>query len=218
MQTIYGVRMITLNDIIDNPYVGRPQRICQYMKEEVLSKGVSFLGEFTPKIVVDTRLEGNFTLYNMIVPYKLIFIPLDIIEEHLIYDAILGHLKNVQRKITSLRADKKIEKMRNTFDSRLYDCRSKYLSEKDVASASCCMFIFEQDKIVDVYTTLPSDILGNVLFKAQEYECEHCKKIKTVGNRSLEDMLPDMRYEVVDGKIFYYCNDCAKQQLKHVGE
>jgi len=219
MKVIYGLKMIDLEDIMSNFNVGRPSGICNYLKNDI-EENPDIINEFDNKLIIDTSLGGENTIHNILKPYKLIFIPLDIVEEKIISSGIINYLKGTMGSFLNLRRISKIEKTIEDYNDRYLSVCEKYKNTDKILNSTCCMLIFEGDDFLDVRTVTPSILLKEVIFKKEAYVCSICKKNIIVDNTSMEDFIPDMNYETNEKKeIFYFCKKCCKDRpnAKQVG-
>lgn len=169
---------------------------------------------------VDTSMDGDFTVYNIIKPYKLIFISSDLLQEKLIKDAIYNGLKPISDIVIDLKKVDKIDKVLTKYDDEYYKKHLKHSGE-NIVNDACFMFVYDQDdKLIDVYVATPRMIINKVMLGSQEYKCEQCGKVHITHNNDINNFMPPYYYIVKDNKIEYFCPECAKNKnnLKHVGE
>ncbi|MDF2841727.1 MAG: hypothetical protein K0R00_153 [Herbinix sp.] len=213
MRTIYGLKMFTLEDITGKTG-GRPS-VCNLLKEDP-----SILDRFEDgeKMVVDTGLHQNFTVYNMAKCLKFVFVSIDLFEEKLILDNFTSNISDVLKMLTTVSRTEKVERIINKHIDSYEKYSNKYSGEA-LLKEPCFMFVFDNDtnKLVDVYTAIPGEVIY-CLSKPIEYECSVCGKIEQTENTSFNNFLPKMYYKSSEKEIDYRCEDHKEHDYSHVGE
>jgi hypothetical protein len=214
--------MLERKDLLNN--VGRPAAVCNYLKDSILS-GRKIYEELDSDVVVtvSTDFKGDIPMMNMLNSYKLVFIPLSVVEEKIITDNVMTSLENAEKSVITLNRLHKIQKTKDKYNEEYSKLLDKYEGYDNVMKADCCVFMYEDDAFIDVYTVHPSFIVNDILLNEPVYHCSVCgQKIKTDPHDIIE-FIPDMYY--YPGTLLYYCNDCFnslnegdKKHLLHVGE
>lgn len=224
MKTIYGVKMTDLDDIVK--YARGEVSLCNFLKKEIANNNniLNHINDFN-KIVIDTSARNaNFAVYNMLKPYKIIFVPVELIEERLLVDGMTTMLTGLSYYMTSPIQQGRLDEIKDKYEDKYESMTLRFNGFDSIVSNNCVMFIFDDGKkIEDVRLARPISIIDNVINIGTEYKCESCKQKIITDNKSLEGFLPDMRYEVKGNHISYYCKPCQSkskrlQNLPHVGE
>jgi hypothetical protein len=209
---IYGMKMISLDDIIANTFIGRPNEICDYLKESI-EKDIKYVDNLECKTVIDTSRQGNLPMINIVQPYKFIFSPMDYVENKIISSGMIDYINMIKKKIVVPKDIKEMDRMLLNYERRDEDFKTKYSTSDAIFVNSCFMFIFNE-VFIDVYIVKPITLLKEVLLKKEYYKCKKCLNEKEFGNE-----LPEMMYKVTD-EIEYFCKECSKgmKGLKNIGE
>ena len=221
MKTIYAIRMVEPDDILQ--FAGRPF-ICEYLFSDIKNnKNDNVLTRMKDDEILDisTSPSGNLPVYNMTRSLYLRFVPVDLIEEKIMVEKIITELEAIKPNLMTINRIERIDKFIESLDKKYSRLRDKCAGDKIIKS-SCFMFMYEDDKIHNVYVAVPRIIINNILsLSEQEYNCTECKKVFVAKNNSLDEFMPDIYYEVSsDNEIIYYCNECNKNHkgLKHIGQ
>lgn len=224
MKTVYGVKMFELKDILQ--HTGRPTNICDYLSGYTSIESEPFydLFEDNEKLVLDISNDGNIRLANILKPLKLIFVPLDLVEEKIITSAALQSLKKIHNKVITQSRIARIEKAMDKYERQYDNLKDKVVNAQEgIEHFPCVVFIYEAGKFIDVYTAIPDRVLRNTLLDSPEYKCERCGLVEKPDHLSLTHFLPPMWYRLNSNReIDYYCNECKEatnfNDMKHVGE
>lgn len=218
MRTIYGLKMLTLDDIIMN--TGGKPNMCTYLR-----KNENILDKFNDeeKYIIDVGMNGNFPIYNILTPYKFIFVSMDLLEERMILDSVIPSLRNISEILMNVTRVEKVSRIINRYESAYDEYASKYSGES-LLTQPCFMFVYgEKYNLIDVYTAIPQDVLS-FLSNPIIYKCCNCnKEVKSIPE-SFEAFLPDIYYSVnKQNEITYMCKECMiknvdPKQFKKVGE
>jgi len=220
MKTMYAIRMMEPTDILQ--FAGRPS-ICEFLLNDTKNNKDSILNRMKEDEIlnVDTSPSGNLPIYNLTRALYLKFVPVDLIEERMIAEKVVKDLEDIKVSLMTISRTEKIDKFINKFDDTYSRFRDKCAGD-NIVHSSCFMFIYENDKLINVYVAVPRVIINNILSLCkQKYECHDCSKIITANNSSLEEFMPEVYYEISnDNEILYYCDECSKhhKELKHIGE
>lgn len=215
---IYGVKTISLDDIVNGSYVGRPKEVCDYLKK-IISRDPKYIKNFGCKVTLDTSLQGNFTIHNIEKPYSFVFSPIDYVEYKIMSLGTMEYFETIKKKMVLRSSVNEIERTIWKYEEKDYDFGTKYYNSDVILTCDCYMFVLNDEKVVDVFSAKPIYIIEDILLKDKEYECTECKKKMHFENSSINDYPPDIMYEF-DNEIKYYCKACSRSRhgLKHVGE
>lgn len=210
---VYGMKMISLDDIIANTFIGRPDDICNYLKVSI-GRDPKYADNLECKAIVDTSRQGNLPMINMVQPYKLLFSPVDYVESNIISSEMFNCINTIKKKIIIPKDIKEMDKLLSKYEERDLDFKTKYKDSDSIFSVNCFMFVFNE-VFIEVYTVRPIILLKEMLLKTQDYVCVKCLEKKKFNNE-----LPDMMYKLIENEIEYFCNKCSKniEGLKHIGE
>jgi hypothetical protein len=213
MRTIYGLKMFTLEDIINN--IGGRPAICNFLKENS-----NILDKFDDDeiIVLDTGIHENFPIYNMAKSMKFVFVSIDLLEERLILDNMVTNVEEVSKLFVTANRTEKVERIVNKYNDS-YERYAESNSGEVLMKKSCFMFVYDNDehKLMDVFTAIPANVVA-LLTEPIEYKCDVCGKIEEANNTSFDNFMPDMYYKVIDNKIDYRCPAHKEDDYSHVGE
>jgi hypothetical protein len=216
MQILDGLKMIGIEDIILP--AGRPAAICDFLFEQE-QKGNHIINSMDSSLVltIDTSLGEEDSLLIAMRPYKLIFIPLDFIEEKIITDSEISSYNEIKDVIITLHRSEKINKKIASCDDKLEKFLNKYPTRDSIMKTTCCMYIYEDNILKQVYTAIPNHIVNGVLNNCPSYICSKCGVIQRPDCHSFDNFIPDMWYRVIDNRIDYYCKKCKDKSMPHVG-
>jgi predicted RNA-binding Zn-ribbon protein involved in translation (DUF1610 family) len=220
--------MISQKDLKDEHMLYRPVILCDYLVKKVNENKEEFmekLDEFSN--IYDTDTHGGFPVYNMINALRFVFIPTDVMEEKIIHDNVVDGLENIKNLFTTYEKTLSIEDMIAKYGNRLMNT---YDNLSDIwLDVSNIVFVFnreDDDKLVDVHTTIPGNLLN--FLKHTKYSCKSCGYQFETDNNDLNMYIPKMyyTYDAVENKVDYYCPDCTRQLLSsgtshkicHVGD
>lgn len=222
MKIITGIKMFDIEDI--TVHCGARTPMCTYIKslyksnfkfDEGISNG--------QKLEIDTRI-GDSQKLNMMKPFKFLFIPLPVAEERLIAHSIITTMEFLKSVIADSSQHRRFEEMVDKHEMIYDKVAERYKTFESIYHSPCIMILLSDDKVEDVTMCHPGNIIDNIINKGIEYTCESCGKITIVDGKSIDEFFPDeMKYEVVDNKIMYYCPSCTKKnsrikKLKFIGQ
>lgn len=216
MQHIYGIPMITLDDIIKNNNVGRPQAICDFLLDLLKKQDIWNIIDKDASFIFHSG-------FNVINSYQFIFTPIEIIEQAILYQHFQQCADEVKNKLISENKISTVEHLVNKFEQKYEEILNKYDSTSKILNSPCFMFVYDEKSytVINVYTAIPGEIIY-FLSKDIIYVCETCKKVTTASPLQLENFIPDLYYVIIDNSIKYFHPECIpdiyKNKAKHLGE
>jgi hypothetical protein len=211
--------MVELSDILQ--CCGRPL-ICDYLlndvrnneKENILTRMRS-----DEMLEIDTSPTGNFPVYNIVKAYTFKFVPVDLVEEKMMMEGSIKHLRSVQPKLMTIQRSERIDKIIARMEDNYYKLRDRCAGE-EIINCSCFMLTYDDGKLINIHVAVPRLIINKVFLGTQEYQCSDCNNVIIAKNNAYDEFMPDMYYRVENGELKYYCNKCKEKyiHLKHIGE
>ena len=208
MKTVRGVKVLDMQeDVLGN--LGKID-FCRMVEEKIRGgyKGFKDLYNFT----IDT---SNIT--NMPKPYKMIFIPVHLLEEKLVLDA-MKELQETKEDLISNRSICEVTKIYLRQKNRVEKVEATY-NPGNIKDTRCVMILYSNDTLIDVRIMYPAEALD--IFekhKISTYNCSICHKDYAIKNDGTYRPEPGILYEDKDGKTLYYCRECTNKKLNHLGE
>lgn len=198
MNVLYGLKVKNEDDIFDG--IGKPQNIVSFARENselIFSK----LGE------AFRTVKEICTVHVSDIEFK--FVPLFLVEELILHQGIISSMSDSSDRVATSISKIKTMEIANSAERRLEDEVEKYLDNLsiDCMDILCLFFIFNRSGgIKDIGITKPKLIMER-LDAVTSYSCHHCKKVE-IAER--DDLPEHTKYCIKNGKVFYYCEKCAK--------
>jgi hypothetical protein len=214
--------MLSLDNLVDNDFVGRPEPLCGHVKKRGQEES-HFIKNLDCKAVLETGLHGVFTVFTLVKAYTLVFVPQEYIETKMLHDTMLKSLESIQSKLISAKSSHDVDTSIAYYENKLLSCSDKYSTVDSIYEASCLMIILDNGRIIDVVSASPRRYIEDMFLRDVKYECAGCKKVTTVKNTEFEGFCPsDLYYRVLPTRIDYFCSDCKdsndESTLAHLGD
>lgn len=208
MRTIYGVKVLTEEDLFDT--CGRPKNIMDFVKMNI-EDTLEALSEAKQDFWHSPDFQSN--------EFKLSFIPIDAIENYVMYKTVEKSMGLARDYMVTNNGIEKSELIAEAAKQRIDDCLEYYSYNQEIISESVCMvFIFDtrKDKYVkDMCVAIPNKIISKIN-APMEYICSSCSFVEK--SQSLPEK---MMYSILDDKVTYFCNKCSRKhhiKMVPVGE
>lgn len=207
MRTIYGVKVLTEEDLFDT--CGRPKNIMDFVKMNI-EDTLESLKEARRDYWHESDFQNN--------EFKFSFIPIDAIENYVMYKTVEKSMGLARDYMVTNNGIEQSELIAEAAQHRINECMEYYSYNSDVILDSVCMvFIFDprKDFVKDICVAIPNKIISKIN-APMEYKCCECSFVEKSHS------LPEhMLYSIVNNKVAYYCNKCArkhKYEFVPVGE
>lgn len=207
MRIVYGTKALTEDDLFDG--CGRPRNILDFINQNLSD---------VLKNLRDAILHFDHQGYQT--DFKFDFIPLDLVEEYILYTAVS---KGVELALDFMATRGNIDRSKHiasAADEKLAMAMDRYTNEDsakycNIEDSVCAAIIYDavSGKVKDICVCVPRKIISKVE-QDIEYCCDRC------GKKQYTSALPDMMYTIKDGTIRYYCKDCCDKReiLSFVGD
>lgn len=212
MQVIYGVQFKDLDDVFY--FAGRPQNLVNYVDENIMNvlsntSPASYHIDF-PQTVIGHDM-------------SCIFVPVDVVEEFIMFDALAKPLEKSLKGLITLKRITHTEELIGKLEMDFEHFMGGYMedTENKIINNSCVAIVINNStkEVIKTCVTIPRKIISK-LDEPIEYHCHSCNHVEYIKGNSLP-FPTDMYYKIDDDNaIEYYCECCAKKRddLSHVGD
>lgn len=205
MITIYGAKVIDEDDLFEKN--GRPKNVCEFasIEKENIFRDLR-------DVILPIKFEESYKSTEL----DLSFIPLELIEEYVLYRSVQKSAEIAISCMTKTQSISDAQLLVENAYKKLQEKISQYeYGDKKIADQLCITYIFNsQSEIKDICLSLPRKVF-EFINKPIMYECCICK------NKEYTNDLPDnMFYCISRNKIKYYCSKCSEniEKAVHVGD